>query len=302
MPFSVGDPGRAANVVASPDPTDWDRPDTVLDGVRLKDSSGRPVLDLRAASVRGRSHRYGAKARQDSYAFRCDGRYAVAVVTDGVSQGQLSQHAAEWAARVGSHLVLQELQERRPSSLDWGRVLEIIAARIERNGRRLLTRAGVPGAEALPREAIAGYMATTALFGVVDLCPVDDGGHLVQTFAYGDTSAWILRPGKGWIPQHQVKNSATTIASSETSALPLVRGPVTAPAPVRLRPDDVLVLVTDGLGDPLRDGTGSVGDFLAHSWASPPDTALEFAAHVDFARKSHDDDRTALAMWPLIRP
>jgi hypothetical protein len=65
-----------------------------------------------------------------------------------------------------------------------------------------------------------------------------------------------------------------------------------------LGPQDVLVLMTDGVGDALGDGTGPVGDFLAERWRVPP-TNLEFAAHVDFQRNTFDDDRTVVALWPL---
>jgi hypothetical protein len=57
--------------------------------------------------------------------------------------------------------------------------------------------------------------------------------------------------------------------------------------------------MTDGIGDPLAAGTGEVGRFLTGVWSTPPASGLEFAAHVGFARRSFDDDRTAVAFWPV---
>jgi hypothetical protein len=56
------------------------------------------------------------------------------------------------------------------------------------------------------------------------------------------------------------------------------------------------VLITDGVGDPLGSGGGTVGRFLAHMWATPPEI-LAYAQHVGFYRKSFTDDRTAVTVW-----
>jgi hypothetical protein len=116
----------------------------------------------------------------------------------------------------------------------------------------------------------------------------------------GDTSAWVLRSGATWEPLQAVKNAGAAIASAAVTALPAVAGHAGTPTFTRVRSGDALVLMTDGVGDPLGDGTGDVGQFLASVWSSPP-TDLQFAAQVGFARKSFDDDRTAVALWPLDR-
>ena len=85
------------------------------------------------------------------------------------------------------------------------------------------------------------------------------------------------------------------IATSAVHALPLIPSEPDSPMRVVVGPEDALVLVSDGIGDPLGDGTGEVGAFLASVWSRPP-AALDFAAQVGFARKSYDDDRTAVAL------
>lgn len=297
VPFQVGDPGRAATVRAYPDPENWDVRDTVLDGVQLLDSRGVAALELRAASARGRAHRYQARVRQDAYAFRSDGTFLVAAVADGVSSGVLSHVAANIVSQHGCHMIAKKLEHVTPAELDWTDLLRVLATKVINAGRRRLSPPGGSGADELPTEEIARHLSTTALFAVVGLDPVD-GLHPVQLFAYGDTSAWILRFGRRWEPQQAVKNDGAAVASSATDALPFFPQQAPPATFAHLAATDTLVLVSDGIGDPLGDGTGPVGAFLATHWHRPPEP-LEFAAQVDFARRSHDDDRTAVAIWPI---
>lgn len=290
-PFVVGDPGRAAAAPSYPDEDNWDYRDTVLDGLVLRGGAGLPNLTLRAASVRGRSHRFEGKVRQDAYAFRCDGRFAVAAVADGVSSGPLSHVASNIVSQHGCHMVIKQLETTPPEALDWGQTLTVLSTKVLNAGMRRL-----PDGDGLDSAAIAKQLSTTVLFAIVELRPVE-GHHPVHILAYGDTSAWILRSGMRWEPQQAVKNAGNEVASSATSALPYLPERLPPVVTTGLGRDDVLVLISDGLGDPLGDGAGPVGGFLARQWQRPPEP-LAFAAHVDFARRSHDDDRTAVAIWP----
>jgi hypothetical protein len=140
-------------------------------------------------------------------------------------------------------------------------------------------------------------MAATALFAVVDLDPTV-GGRPVQVMSLGDTSAWLLRPDHPmpWTPLQEMKNASSAVASSSTAAVPAVPRTLAPPVVTELRAGDVLVLMSDGVGDPLGGGTGEVGEFLAEAWRTAPDP-LTFAAQVGFRRRSYDDDRTVLAVW-----
>ncbi|WBB80602.1 protein phosphatase 2C domain-containing protein [Micromonospora sp. WMMD882] len=296
QPYAVGHPGQAAVVRPAPDPGEWDRRDTVLDGVCLRDATGEPALELRAASVRGLSHRFYGTVRQDDYAFRCtaDQRYLVAVVSDGVSNSRLSHKAANLVARVGAAEVARMLDQRPPEDLDWPELLRQLSDRVVLLAEKLVEPppdGGRPG-----YGDVARHLAATALFAVVGLRRVD-GATPVCLFAVGDSSAWVLRQGVRWEPQQPVKNADSVIATASTDAVPVKRSDFDPPVTTLLHAGDVLVLMTDGVGDPLGDGVGTVGRFLAGMWARPP-APLAFAAQVDFARRSQDDDRTALAVWP----
>ncbi len=296
-PFAVGDPGRAAREVRPrPDPRSWDRRDTVLDGITLF-RDGAAAGELRAASVRGLAHANYGTVRQDEYGYRVttDGRYVVLAVADGVSAGRHSDQAAMIVVRRGADLLAQHAGANGLVGIPWPAVLAELAARVTDRGRQLVSVGGGAG-HSVPDREIADQLAATALFAVVDLVPGPDGCP-VEIMALGDTSAWVLRNGR-WEPQKPVKNAGAAIASSGTAAIPVLPATLDAPVRTTVRPGEALVLVSDGVGDALGAGCGDVANFLAEVWAWSPRTSLEFAAHVGFARKSFDDDRTAVALWP----
>jgi serine/threonine protein phosphatase PrpC len=297
-PYSVGEPGAAAlKVKPRPDPTEWDRRDTVLDGVYLHDDLDRRVLQLRAASVRGLSHRYNGTVRQDDYAFRCteDRRHLVVVVSDGVSNSKLSHKAAAVVSRLGAELVALELARRSPARIEWAEIVTQLSDEIVRLGHKLVEPA--PDGGELSVGEVAHLLAATALFGVIELRPVEPEVD-AYFYAVGDSSAWVLRDGHVWQPMFEVKNGGEGAASSVTKALPLSRPPAPRGVTTTVKKGDVVVLMSDGIGDPLEDGSRTVGRFLAEAWREPP-APLQFAAQVDFARKTHDDDRTAVAVWAV---
>jgi len=292
-PYVVGDPGRAVSRVRPAYvPAHPHRPDSIIDGIVVNGPDGAPSATVRAASVRGLSHRHYARVRQDDYALRVtpDARYLVVCVADGVSSGELSHLAAWWAVHEGTDELRRLLARTRPDELPWPSFLAWVADLI-------VKQAGdhVEGVGSDPRE-VAGHMATALTYAVMELEGEERAVHLLTV---GDTSGWILGRDGGWRPQQPVKNADVDIHSSAVSALPVLSA---TPRPVRtsVAPGEALVLMTDGIGDPLGNGSGAVGRFLASSWAEPP-ADLEFAAQVGFARRSFDDDRTAVAIWPAHR-
>jgi serine/threonine protein phosphatase PrpC len=291
-PLAIGDPGRAAvAVTARPDHRFPFRRGMVLDGVRVTGRSQVDGLEVRAASVRGLAHQYYGTTRQDEFAFLVtgDGRWLVASVADGVSAGEHSHRAAEVVSHAGCRRVAELLGEVEPGDLDWPAIFQELAGDVIACAERELSIVDLRTA--------AGSMAATALFAVVAVDIDENGGRSVHTMSLGDTSAWLLRPD-GWLPLREVKNAGSAIVSAVTAAIPRVPRELPPAVPARLDPDGVLVLMSDGVGDPLGDGTGEVGARLAEAWRRPPDP-LNFAAQVGFARRSFDDDRTVLAIWPV---
>lgn len=294
VPYAVGEPGRAATeVVSVPDPENWHRRASVADGFVVRPEGGPPIAEVRAASLRGLSHRAYGRTRQDEYAYQLtpDGRYLVLCVADGLSSGSWSHYAAEVAARTGVTLLVSALAHTEPAELDWDRLVREVAGHIVAFARKRL-----PGGAELEVSEVAEWMSTTAVYAVAGL---GDEVMDVHVGSVGDSSAWVLTE-QGWEPMADVKNADADVHSSAVGALPLVPAQPVVRRHAQVEPGEVLVLMSDGVGDPLHTGTGEVGRFLAQSWRTPPDD-LAFAAQVGFRKRSYDDDRTVVAVWPLPR-
>jgi hypothetical protein len=297
-PYVIGEPGRAPGlVVPRVKARLWNRKDTEVDGFRVDGPVAGTAVQVRAASVRGLSHRAYGKVRQDAYGVRVteDGRHLIVAVADGLSSGELSHVAAEAVVWEGVSLLSAHLADGR-REVDWGRFCAELVGAVERNCREDLRARGHADAATRPLPEVAALMAATASFAVLDMVPVD-GAHPVTTGSIGDTSIWVLEREGRWRPTQPVKNDGAELHSSATKAVPLSADPLVATA--RVGPGNALLVMTDGVGDPLGHGTGEVGKRLGELWRTPPHE-LDFAAQVGFARKTYDDDRTVVALWPCV--
>ena len=266
--YTIGDPGRAADSIGVGIPsgvTGW--PDTAVDAA---EAAG---LQLRAASVRGVAHRRFGAPRQDSYsiAWQQDTQTLVITVCDGVGAFDRSHEAADLAA------------VRLPALLDggWQQAFEAISAEIDRHS-----------------EATDADMATTVV--AARITAADGDRYRAELAWVGDSAAYLLGPA-GW---RCVAGAVKTLAddgaplSSATAALPVCT-PVIGTAEIEFSADSALFLMSDGVADPLGSGAGEVGQSLAQWWAQPPNE-FRFAAQVGFARRSFDDDRTVVGVWPHV--
>ncbi|WP_045744166.1 protein phosphatase 2C domain-containing protein [Actinoplanes rectilineatus] len=298
-PSTIGDPGRAHAEVRPrlrADPSQ--PPDTV------SDHGTAGALDVRAASVRGLSHRESGAPRQDAYglAVTADERFLIVAVADGVSAGPLSHVAASFVARRGPRDVARRLDSGvAPGSLPWPEIFTALAGTIIAEGARSLCRAEPAryAATAPSEEEVAAAMATTATFLVCPVGPALGAVREVQVAWLGDSPVWALDPAGGWHNLSAIKGFGEEVGSSGVVALPQVpRDPADLPHACCPVPDDwTLLVMTDGTGDPLGPGQGEVAARLAGWWRRPPPPLL-FTEQVGFGRRSYDDDRTVVAVWP----
>lgn len=296
--YSIGDPGRAFTRTRPLPAVDRGVVhDTIIDAAVISDPAGVERLVLRAASGRGLAHQQYGDPRQDDLAYTIspDGAHLVCVVADGVSSGPRSHIAARIATEEGAAHVAKLVATTDPAALDWHEIFVHLADRITD------AAATIPHAVALPVDSppaeVAALMATTIIVGVIAIEPGADGTHRVVVVRLGDTSGWLLDDEDGWIALGDVKNEGQVIAESGTAALPLIPAAPPAVVETSLGAGSVLLLLTDGVGDPLGSGRGDVGAVLGRQWARPPHP-IEFAAQVCFGRKTYDDDRGAIGVWP----
>jgi len=169
------------------------------------------------------------------------------------------------------------------SAVDWATVVEHAAWQVvEQAGAVLHLERPDPG-------RAEEEMATTLIAGVAR--PAGSAVD-VAVARVGDSGAWVLRDGR-FRPLFEPKSAV--IAETAVTALPRV--PDLGVRGAQLAPGEVLLVGTDGFGDPLGDGAGPVGAHFAARLARPR-PPVAFAHDLDFSRETFDDDRTLLAFWP----
>ncbi|ORB10858.1 protein phosphatase 2C domain-containing protein [Mycobacterium noviomagense] len=260
------------------------RPDVVIDGWSTD------AMTVRGVSQRGHLHRYNGAPRQDDFALHHlpDGRVVV-VVADGVSAARQSHIGASTATRQAAEWLYSHLGDDTADT-DWLTMLKTTAWALSERAQTLL------GLDAPDPVRAEQELATTLACAVIE----PTGPHSLRAclVSAGDSAAWLLSAGRFVEVLAGKTVTASGIASSAVIGLPRVPTEVT-PAVVDVAYDDVLLIGTDGIGDPLGAGQGGVGDLFREVLTKPsPPSLIEFAHAVDFSRETFDDDRTLVAVWP----
>ncbi|MHC0431291.1 protein phosphatase 2C domain-containing protein [Streptomyces sp. O3] len=282
-PVTVGTPGPEFEA-GPPDQYAFDFPDSECDGWSTS------ALTLRFASVRGAKHRYYRQPRQDAAraaAHEATGSVVFAVA-DGVSSAVNAELGAVEACRAALERMLHLLTKGQ-EQLDFQDVAQHAAQRLGQLARwRLSGRIPEVG-------EVAALYATTLVAGVVRPHPA---GNVVELCRIGDSGAWSLDlTTRRYRPLFGLKTASDEVlVSNEVAPLPHVPERLEATG-TSLPLDQVLLVGTDGFGDPLGDGDGQVGALFAGQLGVPP-TPLWFAHLLDFSRETFDDDRSLLAVWP----
>ncbi|WP_327710845.1 protein phosphatase 2C domain-containing protein [Streptomyces sp. NBC_00464] len=272
---------------AGEDPAAAVLPDIVVDGAAYG------PLTVRAASVRGDSHRYLGEPRQDALCVTRiggpdSGELLLLAVADGVGS----------AAR--SHVGSNEVCRRAAAYLD--RVADSLLGAL-RSG-------DLPAFTELANEAVASIAVLLADQALREghrpeayattlrilLVPLDPAVRTRGFMAVGDGGTALLRSGTWHLDvTHEEDPEASGMIDTRTAALPLARTAVTRL--LSCLPGDVLVLSTDGLSTPLS-GDQEMRDFLREAWGSGtvPGPA-DFLWQSQFRVKSYDDDRSAAVLW-----
>lgn len=223
---------------------------------------------LRAVSVTGVRHRLSGQPGEDSFAWARSEAHLAVAVADGLGSVAESGGAA-----------------RRAASAAVKSALEAVGSRVGMGGAAGAVESGMAAAN----EAAAGGGATTLVLAVV----TEDG--CVDAVRVGDSTAFVVTEGgRSWVEVFARPEDDGEVGT-ETDALPSDRV-LSETASWRLAPTDVLVLATDGVADPWRDGPLTVAPALSEALAGHPG-ALELARLADFSRQGCHDDRTLVCVW-----
>ena len=215
---------------------------------------------LRAASVAGVRHRLAGEPSEDSYAWSVGRERLAFAVADGLGSVDGSGQAAIAAARSAVEVAVGDAAE------------PVVA--------------GVSAAN----EACSGGGATTLVLAVVER-----DGH-VEVARVGDSTALVVRSdGSTWTGLFRPTADDDETVDVSTAALP-ADDPQMERTSLNLSPGEVLVLASDGIGDPWRDGPTTVAPAFAALVAARP-APLELARMADFSRQGCHDDRTIVLLW-----
>ena len=115
----------------------------------------------------------------------------------------------------------------------------------------------------------------------------------------GDSTAFIVatggRDGAEWSEVFDVAPGDSDTIGVETEALPSDE-PEVEVTTARLEEGDILVLASDGIADPWRDGPNTVAPAFTTLISGRP-APLALAAIADFSRQGCHDDRTIVLLW-----
>ncbi len=265
------------------------RADVVVDGW----SSGR--FTVRAASLRGHLHRYNGVPRQDDFGLlflRSPERLIVAVA-DGVSSAPQSHLGATISVRFALQWLASKLSDERPT-IDWPELMRHCAWQLVEQAAILFPKGQTQTPDA---EYAQSLLSTTLVCAIIEF-PQDHERATARLAGVGDSGVWLLHNGEFQRIYGGKSSDGSPITSSAVSGLPQVPKELT-PVEIALVPDSILLIGTDGFGDPLGSGGGAVGQAFTDRLTAPPGM-LDFAGLLDFSRETFDDDRTLVAIWPML--
>ncbi len=223
---------------------------------------------LRAASVAGVRHRLSGQPGQDSFAWACLPDCLVVAIADGLGGVPGSDHTAGRAAAAAVAAVVEALT--RPTTS---------AGPVDLHLATGLDAANAAAAEGGATTLVLGLIGRS---GEVSLARVGDS----SAFHIGTEGHWwqeVFAP-----PDEDGVVTATAALPAETLAPEF--------AVLTIPMEELLLLATDGVADPWRDGPSTVAPVLAASVATRPGP-LELAHLANFSRQGCHDDRTMLVVW-----
>jgi len=263
-------------------------------------------LRLMAASTRGTKHQYYGDENEDSFhvAQTNSGSHVVVAVADGVSSAKYSSYGSRVLSFMISESIVDEIEQSSDESeLD---IRSVIDAAIRRASDRAQSwHVGELYAPSeSPDENSYRQVSATLCVAVLGTKVDADGNRPVVVACVGDSPCYTLRGMKWTIRSAVTKEGALLEHSTPALPVPLGADPRHEVFEFLLSKDEVLVLMTDGIGTSLASGETSVGRWLAPRLYGPA-LAQDFAAllqyeflnTVTYDRQTEDDDRTLAIVY-----
>jgi serine/threonine protein phosphatase PrpC len=250
---------------------------------------------VRAASVRGDSHRHYGDPRQDAVTAALLGTaeqgVVLGVVADGVSAAQFSHHGAAiaCAATVDALNSRVDAIELALNDGDEDRIrFEVVHALDEIAGRIIADAARLDTEPASLSTTIRAVLLPTS------------GSPWRASFSVGDGGTYRLRRGVWHAITGETVQSAPIIHSTAVHALPEQKFALRCRL-WQAEANEVIAVCTDGLSQPLKDS--QFADYLSDVWSSSevPGT-IRFLWQIQSRLRTYDDDRAVVCIWEFGTP
>lgn len=230
---------------------------------------------VRAATVTGVGHRLAAEVNQDYYAWAQSGTRVAIAVADGLGSIPGSDAAARIAACAAVELAVDPRHDPPESALQ-----------------------AIAGAESAVRSGGESFGATTLIVAV------GEPGSDVALARVGDSTAFVVGPeisaeGGSWrevFPPPCSDGGLVEVATGALQSAGEAAAGTVESARATLAAEDVLVVVSDGIAGPWRDGPSTVAPAMVEGILGAP-SPLELAILANFSRQGCHDDRTIVALW-----
>jgi serine/threonine protein phosphatase PrpC len=263
-------------------------------------------LRLMAASTRGTKHQYYGDENEDSFhvAQTNSGSHVVVAVADGVSSAKYSSYGSRVLSFMISESIVNEIEQSSDESeLDIRSVIDVAIRRASDRAQSWHVGELYAPSES-PDENSYRQVSATLCVAVLGTKVDADGNRQVVLACVGDSPCYTLRGMKWTIRSAVTKEGALLEHSTPALPVPLGADPRHEVFEFLLSKDEVLVLMTDGIGTSLASGETSVGRWLAPRLYGPA-LAQDFAAllqyeflnTITYDRQTEDDDRTLAIVY-----
>lgn len=263
-------------------------------------------LRLMAGSTRGTKHQFYSDENEDSFhvAQTKSGSHIVIAVADGVSSAKYSSYGSRVLSFMTCDSIVNQIEQAsNEEELDIRSIMDTaIRGASDRAQSWHVGELYAPSES--PDENSYRHVSATLCVAVLNTAVDTDGNRAVNLACVGDSPCYTLR-GTQWT----IRSAATkegVLLEHGTQALPVPFGldPRQEVFEFSLATDEVLVLMTDGIGTSLATGNTAVGRWLAPRLYGPA-LAQDFAALLQYEfvnsmtydRQTEDDDRTLAIVY-----
>ncbi|MDR3047402.1 MAG: protein phosphatase 2C domain-containing protein [Bacteroidales bacterium] len=260
-------------------------------------------LTIMATSMRGSLH-YGLETvRQDAYAIGSEvdlneDNWLIASIADGVSSSKRPHAFADYMVRQTILVVADNLRNNKMSFENdfWNNLskqLVEISIAYCKNAARSIIQSNID-IEKIDLSTFADQWAATLEYVIVQTkkTPESKKRKFVHVSVAGDGSAYILNENRGWKVVKTGKERKGEVVSNAVSPLPFKPETFSIQSG-ELCSGDCLLLVTDGLGDIIRNGNTLIGGFFQKAFPKC-ETLVQFLMYSSVAFREANDDRTVV--------